>query len=146
MTNHNLTPLEELRKSLELKLDDGFGVGAINEALLEIEKRDLALAEANKEVQGLRVIGLDPEIYNKRDNEIERLQSQVDVLSYRAPTESAKLIKELQDELADKSKLLDEARTLIREFDPDGHFVFDDGSEELRDKVSAFLAKLDGGK
>ena len=124
MTKPNLTPLEELRKKLNdfSEHEAYYRLGydseheptvksiiegargeyntlrpALDEALLEIEKRDAALTEANKEILGLRAIGLDPEIYNKRDNEIERLQSQVDVLSYRAPTESAKLIKELEE-------------------------------------------------
>ena len=158
MTSNQITPLEELRKRLkEFSAQEAYWrlgydsehepavksiiEGArgeyndlkplIDEALLEIEKRDAALTEANKEILGLRAIGLDPEIYNKRDNEIERLQSQVDVLSYRAPTESAKLIKELEEKWfvfkeemnqrneavlkysESQSKLIDEARKVI---------------------------------
>ena len=53
---------------------------------------------------------------------------------------------QLQVEIKAKDELLRECEELIKKFDPDDCFTFDNDSDELRDEVVALIQKLREGK
>ena len=198
MTNPSLTPLEELRKKLEgtkecwienlskwpqsetflydprrighneVEIEHFISKSALDEALLEIEKRDAEIAELKAKVELSRENSIATAFHHEANlgnysNEIKRKEELL--------KKQSKLLDEALLEIEKRDKLIDEARKVIEFYGDleswehispgrstytvilddlgDGDYDNGNGTDDMSVgglKARAFLAKLDGGK